>query len=137
VTLADRTTTLRERTDGRRSRRSRYRVLAALTMVATLAGTLTATPAAADPITTLVCQGWNARAVINFTSPPTADYQCSGTFTPPNRGVVRFTPAAWSGYFVWGGQRQNFCDYDDWRFSGDVYLPFTTLYMAPSRAPWC
>ena len=114
-------------------------VVAALMALTTLLGIGIgiATPANASTVTPMACQSWARRAEITFTSHPSTAYTCSGSHTPRNEPVVKFSAGNWSGYFMWGSQRVEFCNWEVYDFGGDIYLPISTLYLSETKAPWC
>ena len=114
--------------------RLRLAILGALIVLATIAASPGATGVAnASTVSPQDCGPWASRAIITFTSGSPGNYFCSGTYTPPNRGVNKFEAGNWSGNFVWGGRRYGYCVGDVFDFTGDARLPITSLYLSPTR----
>lgn len=110
-------------------------LLMAVAIVVT--GLTTAAPAAADPVTPQGCQAWDLRLTLDFITGTDSHYDCSGLKNPRDSGIYKIYARGWSGYFYWGGDRYESCNWDVFEFTGDVYIPLDSLYLSPTKASWC
>ncbi len=123
--------------------RARWRALAALLPLVTLAVVGLAQPAAAHTAPTAQTSGIGVMGcqqtsfvLIVSNNLGAISMNCSGYHDVENYRIDRFTAGGWSGVFTYGTGRWkwHFCDWDTGGLGGQIVWDVT---LSPTKASWC